>query len=240
MRVVIAEDEALLRQGLALMLADAGMEVVDAVGDADALRRACRAARPDVVVTDIRMPPRHTQDGLDAAVGIRGELPGTGVVVLSQYVNRQYALRLLGTPTGTAHSTASGVSSGAGDSGGGVGYLLKQRIGRVDAFCADVRRVGEGGTALDPEVIRLMMSRSTRLRGSPSRDQTALDRLTPRQREVLALIAEGRSNAAIATRLGVSDKAVVHQAARIYDALGLPLNADDHRRVLAVVRYLSS
>jgi DNA-binding NarL/FixJ family response regulator len=237
-RVVIAEDESLLRQGLALMLADAGMEVVDAVGDADALRRVARAARPDVVVTDIRMPPHHTQDGLDAAVAIRAELPGTGVVVLSQYVHRHYALRLLGAPIGTADDPDTSGASGASDvAGGGVGYLLKQRIGRVDAFCADVRRVGEGGTALDPEVIRVMMSRSRRLHGS-SRKST-LDLLTPRQLEVLALIAEGRSNAAIAARLGVSDKAVVNHAARIYDALGLPPNAEDHRRVLAVVRYLS-
>jgi DNA-binding NarL/FixJ family response regulator len=238
-RVVIAEDETLLRQGLALMLADAGMEVVDAVGDADALRRVARAGRPDVVVTDIRMPPHHTQDGLDAAVAIRAELPRTGVVVLSQYVHRHYALRLLGAPLGTAgDSGGSGVSGAPDVAGGGVGYLLKQRIGRVEAFCADVRRVGEGGTALDPEVIRVMMSRSRRLHGSAGGKST-LDLLTPRQLEVLALIAEGRSNAAIAARLGVSDKAVVNHAARIYDALGLPPNADDHRRVLAVVRYLT-
>jgi DNA-binding NarL/FixJ family response regulator len=233
-RVLIAEDEALLRQGLALMLADAGMDVVDAVADADALRRAARAARPDVVVTDIRMPPNNSQDGLDAAVAIRGELPGTGVVVLSQYVQRHYALRLLGAPAGSSAATDSDTRRG------GVGYLLKQRIGRVDAFCADVRRVGEGGTALDPEVIRVMMSRSQRLRRASGGHEPTPQQLTPRQREVLALIAEGRSNAAIAARLGVSEKAVVHQASRIYDALGLPPRADDHRRVLAVVRYLSS
>ena len=231
MRVLIAEDETLLRQGLALMLADAGMDVVDAVGDAGALRRAARSARPDVVVTDIRMPPNGARDGLDAAVGIRTELPGTGVVVLSQYVQRNYALRLLAAPVEITPGP-DGIQQG------GVGYLLKQRIARVDAFCADVRRVGEGGTALDPEVIRVMMSRSQRLLPGSGAD-SPMDRLTPRQREVLALIAEGRSNAAIAARLGVSEKAVVHQSSRVYEALGLSPNADDHRRVLAVVRFLS-
>ncbi|CAN5811178.1 response regulator transcription factor [soil metagenome] len=213
MRIVIGEDEALTRAGLALMLVQAGFDVVGTAGDADELVALTADRAPDLVITDIRMPPTHTDDGLRAAVEIRRAHPATAVVVLSQHVQRRYAVDLLG------------------DEPSRVGYLLKDRIVDVENFITDVRRVGEGGTVLDPTVIAAMLSRTQR----PDR---AVEQLTPRQREVLALIAEGRSNGAIARQLNVSEKAVVQHASNIYDELGLPPSQDDHRRVLAVVRYL--
>ncbi len=213
MRIVIGEDEALTREGLALMLVQAGFDVVGTAGDADDLVALAAEHAPDLVITDIRMPPTHTDDGLRAAVDIRRAHPATAVLVLSQHVQRRYAVDLLG------------------DEPSRVGYLLKDRIVDVENFITDVRRVGEGGTALDPTVIAAMLSRTQR----PDR---AVEQLTPRQREVLALIAEGRSNGAIARQLNVSEKAVVQHASNIYDELSLPPSQDDHRRVLAVVRYL--
>ncbi|MGI9030609.1 MAG: response regulator [Ilumatobacteraceae bacterium] len=213
MRIVIGEDEALTRAGLALMLVQAGFDVVGTAGDADELVALTADRAPDLVITDIRMPPTHTDDGLRAAVEIRRAHPATAVVVLSQHVQRRYAVDLLG------------------DEPSRIGYLLKDRIVDVENFITDVRRVGEGGTVLDPTVIAAMLSRTQR----PDR---AVEQLTPRQREVLALIAEGRSNGAIARQLNVSEKAVVQHASNIYDELSLPPSQDDHRRVLAVVRYL--
>lgn len=215
MRVVIGEDETLLRQGLQLLLEGAGMEVVAAVGAADLLLEAVARGRPDLVVTDIRMPPDRTDDGLRAALRIRADWPGTAVMVLSQFVQRRYALELLG-----------GGSAGRA----GVGYLLKERIADVDEFCDALRHVAAGGTVLDPEVVEIMMATTS---------TAALGGLTPRQREVLSLIAEGRSNAAIAARLQVSEKAVVQHSSRIYDQFGLPNEGHVHRRVLAVIRYLA-
>jgi len=212
-RIVIGEDEALTREGLAIMLEQAGFDVVATTGDAAALVALTVAHAPDLVITDIRMPPTHTDDGLRAAVEIRRAHPAIAVVVLSQHVQRRYAVDLLG------------------DEPSRVGYLLKDRIVDIENFITDVRRVGEGGTALDPAVIAAMLSRTQR----PDR---AVEQLTPRQREVLALIAEGRSNGAIARQLNVSEKAVVQHASNIYDELSLPPSQDDHRRVLAVVRYL--
>jgi DNA-binding NarL/FixJ family response regulator len=210
-RVVIGEDEALLREGLGLVLQRAGIEVVGSTPDADAVVDLVRRTRPDMLVTDIRMPPTHTDDGLRAAVRVRAEVPGTAVVVLSQHVQGRYARELLG------------------DDGSGVGYLLKHRIADAVGFCDDLRRVADGGTALDPEVAAVMLSR----RGD------AIEGLGPRRREVLALIAEGRTNSGIARRLSITEKAVVAHTSGIYDALGLPVAEDDHRRVLAVVRYLA-
>lgn len=213
MRILIGEDEALLREGLALVLTQHDMNVVGAAADADALVACAREQQPDLVLTDIRMPPTHTDDGLRAALRIRAERPKTPVVVLSQFVQRRYALELLA------------------DHAGGIGYLLKQRVLDVPAFVRDLRRVASGGTALDPEVVALMMSRGRR-------QDEALDSLTLRRREVLALIAEGLNNAAIARRLRITEKAVVVHTSGIYEALGLPVDGDEHRRVLAVIHYL--
>lgn len=211
---MIGEDEVLLRQGLSLLLHQNGFDVVAAAGDALELMEAVGVHRPDLVVTDIRMPPKRTDDGLVAALSIRSQYPQIAVVVLSQYVQRRYVTELL-----TDQSTK-------------IGYLLKQRISDVETFLADLREVASGGTAIDPDVIGVMMNRAKLAEGDVSR-------LTPRQQEVLALIAEGRSNAWIAARLVVSEKAVVQHTSRIYDALGLAVDADDHRRVLAVIRYLA-
>jgi len=213
-RVVIAEDEALIRRGLELVLQDGGHEVVAAVADATELTDAVTRADPDLVVTDIRMPPTHTDEGLTAALRIRRELPGTPVVVLSQHVQRRYARDLL----------AEGTE--------GVGYLLKQRIADVGTFLDDLARVADGGTALDPDVVAVMVGRARH-------SEAAVSALTPRQQEVLALVAEGRSNASIAAKLFVTEKAVVQHVSRIYDALGLANDADAHRRVQAVIRYLN-
>lgn len=214
MRVVIGEDEVLLRRGLELVLNGGGFDVVDAVGDAHALEESVADHRPDLVVTDIRMPPTFTDEGLIAAARIRAQFPGTAVVVLSQHVQRRYAVELLS------------------DRAGGVGYLLKQRIADVDTFLEDLREVATGGTAIDPDVVAMMVARA-RL------SDAAVGRLTARQQEVLALVAEGRSNVSIAARLFVTEKAVVQHTSRIYDALSLPVDSDAHRRVLAVLRYLN-
>lgn len=211
---MIAEDESLLRQGLVLMLAAAGFDVVDTAATAPALIDSVATHEPDVVLTDLRMPPGQTDDGLRAAIEIRTRWPETGVMVLSQFVQRRYAVELVGTnPMG-------------------VGYLLKQRVADVDQFTADLRRVANNGTVLDPDVVQVMLARV-------SRDDSAVERLTARQRQVLSLIAEGRTNAAIAQRLGVSERGVIAHVSNIYAELGLPDGTDHHRRVLAVLRYLS-
>ncbi|HEU4540199.1 MAG TPA: response regulator transcription factor [Jiangellaceae bacterium] len=214
MRVVIGEDEVLLRQGLTHVLDHAGFEVVATAADATELVRRAREHKPDLVVTDIRMPPSHTDEGLVAALQIRRARPQTAVVVLSQHVQRRYAAELLA------------------EFPSGVGYLLKQRIADIDTFCEDLERVCNGGTVLDPEVVALMLARA-------QHSDDALGRLTERQHEVLALMAQGRSNAAIARQLTITEKAVVQHTSHIYDILGLSPGADDHRRVLAVLRYLS-
>jgi DNA-binding NarL/FixJ family response regulator len=212
-RLLIGEDEALLREGLGLVLAQHDIDIVGTSGNADELVLMARELVPDLVLTDIRMPPTRTDDGLRASLRIREAHPSMAVVLLSQFVQRRYAMELLA------------------DRGGRVGYLLKQRVLDVPAFVRDLRRVAEGGTALDPEVVSLMMSRGMR-------DDAAVDSLSPRRREVMSLIAEGLSNAAIARRLFISEKAVVAHASGIYDTLGLTGDADEHRRVLAVIQYL--
>lgn len=213
MRVVIGEDQALMREGLALLLQRAAFEVTGAVANADELVRTAAISSPDLVVTDIRMPPQYGDDGLRAALAIRKASPGVGVLVLSQHVQQRYAEELLA------------------DGAGGVGYLLKHRVADVNSFCTDARRVAAGGTVLDPEVISVMLTRTRR--------QDPLARLTTRQHEVLALMAEGRSNTAIASKLSLTGKAVVRHISHIYDELGLAPCPEDHRRVLAVTRYLN-
>jgi DNA-binding NarL/FixJ family response regulator len=212
MRVVIAEDAVLLRAGLERLLAEGDFEVVGAVGDGPALIAATAALRPDIAIVDVRMPPTHTDEGLRAALEVRRLVPETAILVLSQYVEERYALELIG-------SNAEG-----------VGYLLKDRVADVSDFLAAVRRVGEGGTALDAEVVAQLLGR--RRRGNP------LEALSPREREVLVLMAEGRSNAAIAAELVVTDGAVEKHVSNIFAKLGLPATASDHRRVLAVLTYL--
>lgn len=214
MRAVIAEDQALLRHGLTLVLGSAGFDVVATVGDGAALVQAARRHRPDLVVTDIRMPPTFTDEGLTAALEISRAVPGTAILVLSQFVQKRYAIDLV------THRS------------GGVGYLLKQRFADIDRFEADLARICAGEVVLDPEVVdRLMKPGSAQAR--------ALDRLTDRQREVLGLMAAGHSNASIARELVVSEKAVINHITRIYTVLELPPSSDDHRRVKAVVDYLS-
>ncbi|MCG3044158.1 response regulator transcription factor [Streptomyces sp. S1A] len=218
-RVVIAEDSVLLREGLTRLLGDRGHEVVAGVGDGEALvevvgELADAGEAPDVVVADVRMPPSHTDEGLRAAVRLRARHPGLSVLVLSQYVEEQYATELL-----------------AG-SGRGVGYLLKDRVAEVREFADAVVRVARGGTALDPEVVAQLLGRSRR--------QDVLAGLTPREREVLGLMAEGRTNSAIARQLVVSDGAVEKHVGNIFLKLGLPPGGEDHRRVLAVLTYLRS
>ena len=215
MRVVIGEDEALLRTGLTHVMQAAGFDVVAAVGNAHELVRSAEEHVPDIVVTDIRMPPDHKDAGLRAALEIRRQHPEIAVLVLSQHLQRAYAVELLG------------------DRSSGVGYLLKQRIADIDTFTDDLRRVAAGGTVLDPDVVGLMVARA---RGN----HDALDRLTPRQQQVLALMSEGRTNASIARTLSITERAVVQHTSHIYDELDLALSDDDHRRVLAVIRYLSS
>jgi len=214
MRIVIAEDSVLLRAGIIRLLTDAGEEVVAAVGDGDALVEAVARHQPDIVIADVRMPPTHTDEGIRAAVAIRRDHPSIAVLVLSQYVEERYAIDLL-----------------AGDTSG-VGYLLKDRVADVADFLEAVRRVGRGGTALDPEVVGQLLARS--------RQKDPLDRLTGREREVLGLMAEGRSNGAIAADLVVSDGAVEKHVRNIFTKLDLLQDASDHRRVLAVLRYLES
>jgi DNA-binding NarL/FixJ family response regulator len=212
--VVVAEDSVLLREGLCRLLAETGFDVVGAVGDADQLLRALDAGQPDVVVADVRMPPTHTDEGLRAALAIRARWPGVAVLVLSQYVEERYATELL-----------------AGDTRG-VGYLLKDRVVDVDSFVEALRRVIGGGTALDPEVVSQLFARTRRSRPLAS--------LTPREREVLELMAEGRSNGGIATALGVGEGAVEKHVSAIFGKFALPVAASDHRRVLAVLTYLAS
>jgi DNA-binding NarL/FixJ family response regulator len=213
-RIVIAEDAVLLRAGLTHLLVDAGEEVVAAVDNGDALLVAVERHRPDLAVVDVRMPPTHTDEGLRAALAIRSRWPRVGILVLSQYVEERYATDLL-----------------AGDTAG-VGYLLKDRVADVSDFLAAVRRVGDGGTALDPEVVAQLLARARR------RDPLA--QLTPRERDVLSLMAEGRSNAAIAQALVVSDGAVEKHVSNIFTKLDLSPTEHDHRRVLAVLRWLEA
>jgi DNA-binding NarL/FixJ family response regulator len=215
MRVVIGEDEALLREGLRHVLEGAGVEVVGAAANAPELTELGTTQAPDLLIADIRMPPDHTDDGLRAALEVRRRRPGTPIMILSQHVNRRYALELI-SDQGAA----------------GVGYLLKLRVADGSTFVRDALRVAEGGTVLDPEVVSVMVARARR-------DGDAIDHLTPRQAEVLALVAEGRSNAAIARKLVITEKAVVQHVSHIYDQLGLGVSEDDHRRVLAVARYLA-
>ena len=212
MRVVIADDSVLLRAGLARLLEDAGFEVVGQAGDAEDLLRKVRAHHPDLAVTDIRMPPTQTDEGLRAAQQIRGEMPEIALMVLSQYIDERYALELLQGSTE------------------GVGYLLKDRVADVDAFVDALRRVSAGGSVLDPEVVAQLLGRR--------RGVDPLDRLTPREREVLALMAEGRSNQAVARELVVTERAIEKHVTSIFSKLGLTAAEDGHRRVLAVLQYL--
>ena len=214
MRVVIGEDEVLLLRGLQLVLEQGGIDVVATAEDAAGLLQIVEEQHPDLVITDIRMPPSHTDEGLVAALDIRRRHPEIAVMVLSQYVQRQYAVELVTEQTGS------------------VGYLLKQRIGDINRFLDDLRVVAAGGTVLDPEVITMLVARAKVA-------DSAIASLTPRQAEVLELMAEGLSNAKIASRMFVTEKAVVQHTSRIYDALGLPPDADAHRRVMAVIRYLT-
>ena len=214
MRTLIAEDSVLLRAGLARLLEDAGHEVVAQVGDGEGLLRAVAESQPDVAVVDVRMPPTHTDEGVRAALVLRSQWPDVGLLVLSQYVEERYATDLLARDAR------------------GVGYLLKDRVADVEDFLEALTRVGSGGTVLDPEVVAQLLVRSRR--ASP------LAGLTPRESEVLALMAEGRSNAAIAVQLVVTEGAVEKHVRSIFTRLDLPPDQADHRRVLAVLRYLGA
>jgi len=211
LRVVIAEDLALLREGLTRLLEENGMEVVAAVEDGEALLEAIERDAPDVCVVDVRLPPTFRDEGIRAAVEARERIPGLPVLVLSQYVERIYAKELLS------------------DGSGGVGYLLKDRVGDVAEFVDAVRRVAAGGTAMDPEVVAQLVA---------GRGSARLEELTPRERDVLALMAEGRSNQGIARGMVVTEGAVEKHVSSIFGKLGLPPGADDHRRVLAVLSWL--
>ncbi len=214
MRVVIAEDSVLLREGIARLLGEAGHDVVGQAGDAEDLLRKVRAHKPDVAVIDVRMPPTQTDEGLRAAREIRAELPGVGLLVLSQYVEEGYAMEILA------------------ESAAGVGYLLKDRVADVDRFLEALERVAEGGSALDPEVVSSMLGRR--------RANDPLDELSPREREVLALMAEGRSNKAIAAEMVVTERAVEKHVTSIFSKLDLTASPTDHRRVLAVLTFLGA
>jgi DNA-binding NarL/FixJ family response regulator len=213
-RIVIAEDLALLRDGLIRLLAAHDFEVVEAVDNGPSLLRALTSHRPDVAVVDVRLPPTFTDEGLRAAIEARTQVPGLPVLVLSQYVEPLYARELLS------------------DRNGGVGYLLKDRVSNIGQFLDAVRRVAAGGTAMDPEVISQLLSKHA--------GNQPLGRLTAREREVLGLMAEGRSNAAIAGKLFITEKAVSKHTNSIFSKLGLPPSEDDNRRVLAVLAYLNA
>ena len=214
MRVVLAEDSVLLREGLARLLAETGFEVVGRCATAEDLLLKVRSYSPEVVIVDIRLPPTHTDEGLRAAQEIRVRNPSVGVLVLSQYLELGLAMKLLA------------------DSAEGVGYLLKDRVSDVKEFAAAVRRVGEGGSAIDPTIVSQLLRRH--------RGEDPLEGITPREHEVLALMAEGRSNQAIADRLVVTERAVQKHITRIFQKLGLTASDDDHRRVLAVLAFLRS
>jgi DNA-binding NarL/FixJ family response regulator len=213
-RVLVGEDQPIVREGIVHVLTDSGFDVVGTVGDARDLVRKARLDRPDVVVTDIQMPPGHADDGLRAALEIRSAQPGVGVLVLSQFLEDRYAFDLVA------------------DGAQGVGYLLKEKVGDLRVFTDAVRRVADGGSALDPDVVARLVGR--RRRSSP------LDRLTKRETEVLSLIAEGYSNAGVARELVVTVAAVERHVTSIFDKLGLQQSPDQHRRVLAVLNYLQS
>ena len=212
LRVVIGEDDVLLREGMVRLLTEAGFDVVAQTGDADDFLRRALAHRPDVAVVDVQMPPRHEDDGLQAARQLRDRLPDIGVLVLSQFYEESYALSLIG------------------DRAEGVGYLLKERVADVSAFVDSVERVAHGGSAIDPEIIARMLGRR--------RVEGPLDELTPREREVLAAMAEGKSNRGIAEQLVVSETAVEKHVTRIFTKLGIGPSSTEHRRVLAVLTYM--
>ncbi|WP_328860451.1 response regulator transcription factor [Streptomyces sp. NBC_00306] len=226
MRVILAEDSTLLREGLVRLLAEEGHEVLAAVGDAEQLLAAVEAHTPDVVVADVRMPPTHTDEGLRAALEIRRRRPEVGVLVLSQYVEKRYATELL-TPDPDG---PQGAGPGVGHQG--VGYLLKDRVVQVDEFLDALERVGRGRAAFDPEVVRQLLARSSRT--------DPLSRLTARERDVLGEMAQGHTNASIAAHLHVSQSAVEKHINAIFDKLGLTGTTGYSRRVLAVLRYLGS
>jgi DNA-binding NarL/FixJ family response regulator len=214
MRIVIAEDAAVIRAGLAEILTDRGHEIVAAVGDAEALKDAVAAHQPDIAIVDVRMPPSHTDEGLRAAITIRRDHPNVGILVFSQYIETRYAADLLATRSG------------------GVGYLLKDRVANVAEFTDAITRIAAGGTALDPEVVAGLLN--------ASRHASALSTLTAREQGVLALMAEGRSNSAIADSIKVSERAVEKHISNIFTKLCLPPSDSDHRRVLAVLAYLGT
>ncbi len=215
MRIALADDAVILREGLARLLQEAGFEVAGLASDGDELLELVERTMPEVAIVDIRMPPTHTDEGLRAAKTIRARWPQIGILVLSQHVNTRYALELLSSGTD------------------GIGYLLKERVSDLDELSSSVNRVGNGGSVLDPAVVGELVGRR-RQAGNP------LERLTDREREVLALMAEGRSNRAIAERLFVTDHTVEKHVKSIFGSLQLPQSADDHRRVLAVITYLNS
>ncbi len=212
LRVLVADDSVLLREGLVRLLEEGGCEVVAQAGDAPELLRKVRAHKPDVAIIDVRMPPDNTDDGLRAAITIRGEQPQTGVLVLSQYIEEQYAIELIG------------------DAPEGVGYLLKERVSDVGALLDAIHRVASRGSVIDPQVVGQLIGRHRR--------EDPLHEITEREREVLELMAEGRSNHAIAARLVVTERAVEKHVTSIFSKLNLPPAEDDHRRVLAVLKYL--
>ena len=214
MRVVIGEDQALLREGIVRLLEEAGFDVVGQAGDAVDLRRKVGAHKPDVALVDIQMPPTRTDDGLRAAIQIRSTQPDTRVLVLSQYIEERYALDLIG------------------EDAEGVGYLLKDRVGDLDEFAEAVRRVGEGGSVLDPEVVTRMLSRT--------READPVKELSPRERDVLELMAQGRSNRGIAEALVITESAVEKHVTAIFEKLDLERDFEPHRRVLAVLTFLRS
>ncbi|MFJ3415531.1 response regulator [Streptomyces sp. NPDC086082] len=214
LRIVLADDAVLLREGLVRLLTDDGHQVVAAVGDGPALVEAVLTHRPDVAVVDVRMPPTHTDEGLRAAISVRAQLPGTPVLVLSQYVEESYAAELLA------------------DGSGAVGYLLKDRVARVEEFLDALARVARGATVLDPQVVSRLLAGQRR--------KAPLEALTPRERQLLALMAEGHSNTAIAHRLALSNSAVEKHIGNVFAKLGLPPDDSRHRRVLAVLAHLGS